>query len=99
VLDALRARAAAAHHCSLKAAGERPAPCISVKKHPIASPAQFSSLQRPIQPLAAAQQPISDPLLLCLQGEPGNNYCDALCAEAVVRNKSYEKLTSFCKTE
>lgn len=32
-------------------------------------------------------------------GEPGNNYCDALCAEAVVRNKSYEKLTSFCKTE
>lgn len=47
--------------------------------------------------LAAA----ADPLAAAgwLQGEPGNNYCDALCTEAVNRNKSYEKLTSFCKSE
>lgn len=29
-------------------------------------------------------------------GEPGNNYCKALCDEAPKRNKAYEKLVDFC---
>lgn len=32
-------------------------------------------------------------------GQPGNNYCKPLCEEAAKRNKSYEKLMSFCKSE
>jgi len=32
-------------------------------------------------------------------GEPGNNYCKALCEEAVKRNKDLAKLEKFCKEE
>jgi len=32
-------------------------------------------------------------------GEPGSNYCEALCKEAVKRNSNYAKLEGFCVTE
>jgi len=32
-------------------------------------------------------------------GEPGNNYCKALCEEAVKRNKDLAKMEKFCKEE
>jgi len=32
-------------------------------------------------------------------GEPGSNYCEPLCKEAISRNKNYEKMESFCKSE
>lgn len=34
-----------------------------------------------------------------MQGEPGNNYCRALCEEAVKRNKDLAKMEKFCKEE
>lgn len=61
------------------------------------NPGQQLAEADPAVELAAAADPLAAACLL--QGEPGNNYCDALCAEAVNRNKSYEKLTSFCKSE
>jgi len=32
-------------------------------------------------------------------GEPGSNYCQALCKEAVKRNSNYAKLEDFCGKE
>lgn len=32
-------------------------------------------------------------------GEPGNNYCKALCEETIKRNSAYAKLESFCNQE
>jgi len=34
-----------------------------------------------------------------MQGEPGNNYCRALCEEAVKRNKDLAKMENFCKEQ